>query len=196
MTELVIILDKSSSMRPIAHEAVKAVNNFINSQKNGPDNCYVTVMEFADNPHYQIKRTKIEECPEVSLNPYGWTALYDAVGLAITNLNTQIKNKRKKRPTVLFVIQTDGEENRSHLYDFNQIKELIKVNQAKGDQFIFLGANFLGKIGTELGIDSQAVASFDQSAIGYSQTYTVTSRETSNLRKAAVSGQRHSVNLT
>jgi len=47
------------------------------------------------------------------------TALLDAFGTTIINLNKKTDNK------VLFVITTDGLENASRIYKKDQIKEMI-----------------------------------------------------------------------
>ena len=195
MTELVIILDRSGSMGNIAKSASEAVNNYINEQKNGPDKCNITVWEFDNIINQLVPRTPIEDCPVVAIKARNSTKLYDAIGEAIVETNTVINKARRKRPTVLFVIQTDGLENSSIKYDKSKIKELILENQAKGDQFIFLGANFMDQQAQDIGISVTNSVGFDQSAQAYHNSFSLTSRETKNLRAANVAGQSYSISM-
>ena len=41
----------------------------------------------------------------------------------------------------LFIITTDGLENASHYYGYEQVKRMIQARQEEGWEFLFLGAN-------------------------------------------------------
>lgn len=194
MTEIVMIVDRSYSMYNIAAAAANAMNNYINEQKNGVDSCYVTVWEFDNYVEKQIPRTKIEECPKIKLVPRGDTRLYDAIGIAIKDMEAALKKARKKK-TVLFVIQTDGGENSSREFTLAQVQELVKSKSEKGWQFIFLGANFMDKQAKTMGFNPNATAGFAQTAVGYSTNYGISSRETTNLRKASSKNQAYSISM-
>jgi len=83
-------------------------------------------------------------------SPNGMTALYDAVGDAVTKTGAFLDSLGPdSRPEdVIVVILTDGMENSSRRWDLGQVARLIADAEDDGWQFVFLGAN----------LDSQAVA--------------------------------------
>ena len=74
----------------------------------------------------------------------GSTALLDAVGGAIKHIINIHKYAREEdRPDkTIFVITTDGMENASMNYNYEQVKKMIEKEQKEyGWEFIFIGAN-------------------------------------------------------
>lgn len=113
---------------------------------------------------------KVKKLTEKEYYVRGCTALLDTVGYAIT----QMKEKQKKNKTdhVIFVITTDGYENASHEYSYNQINKLIKKQQNKGWEFIFLGARFNAeKEATKLGIKIDHSVNLYEDAQGVEMSY-------------------------
>ena len=69
--------------------------------------------------------------------PRGGTALYDAVGRALTETETKVLDGEK----AIVVIITDGEENSSHIETGATIKPRIERLQGQGNwTFVYLGA--------------------------------------------------------
>ena len=92
-------------------------------------------------------RVPIEKVDEITSKEYfvrGTTALLDAVGGAIRHIVNIHKYARKEdRPNkTIFVIITDGMENASRYYNYEQVKRMIEKEKNKyGWEFIFIGAN-------------------------------------------------------
>ncbi len=75
-------------------------------------------------------------------NPSGMTALYDAVGSAVTKTQAYLETLGEKRPSdVIVVILTDGLENVSQQWTARQVFDLITEAEQSGWQIVFLGAN-------------------------------------------------------
>lgn len=75
---------------------------------------------------------------QIEYRPNGTTALLDAIGLSITQVENQIS---RDGDTAIIVILTDGYENASRFYSLVQIKNLIKSKEESGKfTFSFLGA--------------------------------------------------------
>jgi len=87
----------------------------------------------------------ISEIPVIGMDRYvprGGTALFDAIARTITNTEKQIREQGGD-PRVLFVINTDGEENSSTEYGLYQngaerLRKLIKRYEKKGWTFSWL----------------------------------------------------------
>ena len=84
------------------------------------------------------------------------TALYDAVGKAIISTGKRLSHiAESERPEkIIFLIQTDGEENASKKHTLKDVKSMIKEQQEKYSwEFVFLGSNIdaVG-VATDIGI--------------------------------------------
>ena len=93
-------------------------------------------------------------------NPGGLTALYDTIGIAISETEKHKTNlKQRHRPDmILMVIITDGQENASREYSSLTIKSLIEKNEKRENwQFIYLGADLSNFVDADtLGIRNRA----------------------------------------
>lgn len=195
-TEILLITDRSSSMNSIMPKALEAVNGYIESQKNGPDRCYLTAWSFGYSHDItkDIDHMNINQVEKISLRAYGNTALYDTIGKAVLELDAKLKKWKKKR-NVTVIIQTDGMNNDSRKYDLNSIRNLLKTYSEKGWDFVFLGANFMEKVGTDMGIKNESIANFSQTQEGYGMTYKTLSTETITKRSANVAGQEYFIRM-
>jgi len=146
-TEILCVLDRSGSMEGIANEAIGSFNNFLKEQKNlKAGDCKITVVLFDDQYEVLYDNVDLKKAKELDDKTYytrGMTALYDAMGLTIKNARERIAEQYKKdSPTVIMVVLTDGQENSSHEYTYEQLKEMLK-NQEKEDwNFLFLSSDF------------------------------------------------------
>jgi hypothetical protein len=137
-TEVVIVLDRSGSMCSIQDATVKGFNEFINEQKNAEGDAFVTLVQFDDRYELNYKSKPVNEVTKLVVGetfiPRGMTALHDAIGKTISELETD--------RDVTFVIITDGDENSSREYTGAAIKKMIKDSEKdKQWKFVYLGAN-------------------------------------------------------
>lgn len=146
LTELVFILDKSGSMSGLEEDTIGGFNAMIRKQKKAPGEALVSAVLFSDDSDVIIDRVPLDEVKPLTEDDYfvgGCTALIDAIGGAIHHVQMIHKYIRKEDTPehTMFVITTDGMENASHQYTSNQVKKMIKKQEKKGWEFLFLGAN-------------------------------------------------------
>lgn len=150
LTELVIILDASSSMGGIWKEGIDGLIELVNKQRGLPGRQALTIRKFATSVEPPCMQARpIEQVEEHELRrllgqPGGMTALYDGVGLTIQDVGTRLASQpEEKRPAaVLICILTDGQENSSRKYKGAQVKQMVEHQRERyGWQFIYLGAN-------------------------------------------------------
>ena len=145
--DIAVVLDRSGSMQSIKGATINGFNEFISDQLEMKLNTRVTLMQFDDVYevlYESVKLKHINELNNETYQPRGMTALLDAIGNTIKILNDKYKRKKKEnRPEkVLFVIITDGHENSSSHYTRKMIfKKIKKMEDKRGWEFIFLGAN-------------------------------------------------------
>ena len=144
---IVAVADRSGSMSSILNDAIGGFDSMINEQRKieGKD-IYVTLATF--DSHYELKTNNLpikefKSLKEYDYTPRGCTALYDAIGKTIDIVGEELATMDEdERPSkVLFVVQTDGEENVSMEFSQTTITEMIKHQTDKYNwEFIFLGA--------------------------------------------------------
>jgi len=163
---ITVLLDRSGSMLNIKNDIIGAFNSFIDSQKDLPGQCDISLYQFDDQYEVVYEGKNVKSTPllnDENYVPRGWTRLLDGIGKTINNLGVRLsKLPENERPEkVLFVIITDGEENSSKEFKRNQIFEMIKLQKETYKwQFVFLGAN------------QDAIVTGAQFGIGKNQSYT------------------------
>ena len=146
-TEIVFILDRSGSMSGLESDTIKGYNSMIKRQKKEEGKALITTVLFDNEYELLNDRIDINAIKSMDERDYyvrGTTALLDAIGKSIQKLvNVQKNTLPDYKPNkVLFVITTDGLENASTIYSYNQIKSMITHQKEKYNwEFIFLGAN-------------------------------------------------------
>ena len=147
LTEIVYVLDRSGSMSGLEADTIGGFNSMIKKQKDTEESAYISTVLFDDRSKVIHDRVPIEKVDEITSKEYfvrGTTALLDAVGGAIRHIVNIHKYARKEdRPNkTIFVIITDGMENASRYYNYEQVKRMIEKEKNKyGWEFIFIGAN-------------------------------------------------------
>ncbi|GGA79019.1 vWA domain-containing protein [Ornithinibacillus halotolerans] len=171
-TEIIFLLDRSGSMAGLEKDTIGGFNALIKKQCQLEGETLVTTVLF-DN-YYELLWDGIQaEKVRLTEEEYfvrGSTALLDAIGKTIVDVNYRITNARphEKPDNVLFVITTDGLENSSKEYRYGKIQEMIRKQQENhGWEFIFLGANIdAAKEASHLGIEVEHAKSFEATSVG------------------------------
>lgn len=71
--------------------------------------------------------------------PRGRTALVDAMYQTVESIEARLSGQTNIRPVVMVI--TDGEENLSREHSSEDLREIVARTQAKGFEYIYLGAN-------------------------------------------------------
>ena len=147
LTEIVFILDRSGSMAGLEADTIGGFNAMIEKQKRETGQAYVSTVLFDNDCDVIHDRVSLDRIAPLTREQYyvrGCTALLDAVGGAIRHIGNVHKYAREEdRPEkTLFVITTDGMENASRRYNYDQVRAMIERQKAMyGWEFLFLGAN-------------------------------------------------------
>ncbi len=178
LTELVFILDRSGSMGGLESDTIGGYNAMLKKQKEAPGEAVVTTVLFDDEfelLHDRINLLGIKPMTEKQYFVRGTTALLDAIGKSIQKIINVQQNTLEdlKAEKVLFIITTDGQENASKEYTYNQIKAMIEHQKKKEKwEFIFLGANIDATAeAKKFGIDEDRVAQYHNDAEGIEVNY-------------------------
>ncbi|MGP1565101.1 MAG: vWA domain-containing protein [Treponema sp.] len=189
LTEIVFIMDKSGSMSGLEADTIGGYNAFIEKQKKTEGEALVSTVLFSDKSTVIHDRTPLEKVEPMNERQYsvgGCTALLDAMGDAIHHIGNVHKYARDEdRPEkTVFVITTDGEENSSSEYGYEQIRKTVKRQQEKyGWEFIFLGANIdaIFEAG-KLGIREDRAVRYECDGVGTALNFSVLSGAVCSIR--------------
>ena len=189
LTELVFILDRSGSMAGLEGDTIGGFNAMIEKQKGEPGEALVSTVLFDHESEVIHDRVDIQRIEPMTRQQYyvrGCTALLDAVGGAIHHIGNVHKYAREEdRPEkTLFVITTDGMENASRKYTYDQLKTMIRRQQEKyGWEFIFLGANIdAAKEAARFGIREDRAANYHADSKGTAVIYEAVSEAVCSVR--------------
>jgi len=191
LTEILFILDESSSMESFTGETIKGFNNFLTEQKEAEGEANLTFAKFSHGVVLVKNNINIQKMPLLTredYRPFGCTALLDAIGVMVNAVGKRLaKIAEEERPSkVIVVIFTDGEENASHCYDSEKIKSMIKhQTDVYNWEFIFLGCNQDAALASgNLGISNYSNVAF--TCQGMDNMYSSVSSNISSYRSKGV----------
>lgn len=146
-TSINIVLDRSGSMKSVLSDTIGGFNSFLSDQQKVEGEAVLTLATFANDYKtvYDFADIKtVKELTEKEYVPSGWTALLDALGNTINSVGEKLAAmKEEDRPSkVIFVIMTDGKENKSVKFNKDQILSMINHQEEKYNwTFVFIGAD-------------------------------------------------------
>ena len=187
LTEIVFILDRSGSMSGLENDTIGGFNGFVKKQAEAGQTSLSTVL-FDDR--YEILHNGIDAGKAVLTGEEyftrGSTALLDAVGRTINDVGKRLNEMPEDlRPgKVIFVITTDGLENSSREFGYDEVKRMITHQSEKyGWEFVFMGANIdAAKEGGKIGISADRSLNFVADSDGMYNMYHRVARICCNIR--------------
>ena len=187
-TELIVVLDRSGSMETIRTDMEGALKALVEKQAGEKGECLFSLYQFDNQYEPVLEQVHIGNVSKSSLvlEPRGGTALVDAIGRTINSVGDRLKNTNESdRPeTVIMTIITDGEENASHEYTSEKVKEMVKHQTDKYQwKFLFLGSNIDAvKTGSRYGFNVNNSMSYNSSAKGVANTSATLNNAVSYMR--------------
>jgi hypothetical protein len=170
-TEILVILDASDSMEPVADEAASGLNDFIVEQAKQPGECVVTLVQFNSADPYRVifDRVLAKNAPKIGRDNYycvSMTPMRQCICQGIDKLGEALlKTAESDRPgKVVVVIITDGYENASRPeYTAAEVnRRITHQEQVYSWQFVFLGKNICSaEEGAKIGVKVGTTADFN-----------------------------------
>ncbi|MBM4467247.1 MAG: VWA domain-containing protein [Chloroflexi bacterium] len=155
------ILDETGSMQVVKGPTISGFNEYVQSlrQEDNADDVRFMLTKFNSEKielvHDSVKLSDVALLDDASYSPNYLTPLYDVIGKTIKAISDDGCN-------VLFVIQTDGQENYSKEFTREAIFTVIAEKKKAGWTFVFLGADQdAWDVGMQLGLDKGNVMSYN-----------------------------------
>ena len=177
----VVILDRSGSMESIKDVTRKGFNEQIQSlqdlaKKYVDQEFYATLITFSDTADIVFLNEKVDklyELEEKDYQPRGFTALFDAIKVAIDEILKEAGDELKEDndtvdAAVSITVLTDGEENRSSKENCEKVPGLIKELRGTGKwTFVYIGANQdVEAMAKRMNVDVSNTMAFNSTTIG------------------------------
>jgi len=169
---LIFILDRSGSMSGLEEDTIGGYNGFLEKYHDIPNTTVTTVLF---DQHFELlhdcERIEDARLTKESYQVRGITAMLDAIGHTVSYVNSKKPFTGEKDKTI-YIITTDGMENASRTYSYQDIHRLIGQEQELAHEFVFLGANIdVSKEAMKLGIKKEFARNYQATKEGTKEMY-------------------------
>lgn len=196
ITEIICILDRSGSMSSIIHDMIGGFNQYIEDQKKIEGKCNITIALFDDRYELlydNVDIQKFKPLTKADWYPRGSTALYDAIGKTINDVDARVLKSDVKPDKFLVCVVTDGYENSSREFNKNSIKKLISKKENEKYSFLYLAANQDAMlVGDTMGFGAGNTLNFNASSSGAFYMNSSLSTATAHYRSVSTSDALYS----
>lgn len=174
-THVFLLLDSSGSMGCIREAAINHFNEQVDDLRKKSEEHDIDVSLITFSSQSELLRScapvsEIKHLTAAEYNPSGGTAIYDAIGYGIKEIQKKCDDLADKNTAVLFKIITDGEENSSHEFNQAKINSLIEELKPQGWTFAFMAANVDPlKLAQTMGVSQANVVRFNANIKGVAQ---------------------------
>ncbi|MBQ9001982.1 MAG: hypothetical protein IJ087_09030 [Eggerthellaceae bacterium] len=189
LTELVFVIDRSGSMGGLETDTIGGFNATLAKHRKADGEAIVSTVLFDNEMKVLYDRLPIAEVTDMTDRDYqvrGCTALLDAVGGAVRHIGRvhgYLPDEYRPEHTIV-VITTDGMENASREYSYDQVKSLIARKESEGWDFLFLGANIDAAAEAErIGIAADRAATYVADELGTQVMHAAQCAETVAMRR-------------
>jgi uncharacterized protein YegL len=198
VNHVVFVLDISGSMDSISEVSKNNFNEQLAKlrEESHDQETYVTLVMFDHNTEVVYKNKPIAEVPMLDVYPVrGMTALYDALGVTLANLERDVPQlmDSESEHAALVIVITDGQENSSTEFTHKQLKATIeRLEETDNWTFTFLGANIDVEVeaGAKLSFAAANTMSFSATVSGVAAASAHTTSGINKYYLARRSGQK------
>ena len=177
LTRMIFVPDKSGSMSGLEKDTIGGFNSLIEKQRKESGEAKVTTVLFNDRVAFVHDNADIKDVPLLTSKEYyvcGCTAMLDAIGSVIKKAEADdaTTSENEKAEKTVVIITTDGMENSSKEFSYENVRKLIDAKKEDGWEFIFLGANIdVESEASKLGIDKDNSVTYRCDSQGVETNY-------------------------
>jgi len=177
LTGLVFIVDRSGSMGGLETDTIGGINATLAKNREAEGEANVSIILFDNTAEVLVDRKPIAEVKDLTEKDYsvrGCTALLDCLGDAMRQ-TARVQGympDEYKAERVIYVITTDGYENASRHFSYEDVRKAIEMHKEEGWEFLFLGANIdAAKEAGRIGIAEDYAATYVPDSTGSAVMY-------------------------
>lgn len=213
-TLITLLVDRSASMRPRVPQTVSALNEYVDSLRGRAGDARISLVGFSStglSPQLIIEKVFVAEPPDTvrpltttDLACDGGTPLLATIWQTVHAVMDSLRGRTDVKPVI--VIQTDGEENTSHLIrvadtegveklgvSHDDVKRLIARRQEDGWEFVFLGCGIDAyQDGMKMGLSAANVVSYSDDEMTTRSVFRATADNTAAYLSGASASMAYS----
>jgi hypothetical protein len=180
-------------MESCREATIAGFNQFVASQRKDHDGetASLSLTQFDDRFEVNFVAELLENVPDLDATSYvprGSTALHDAIGRTVHELENWCESHSWK-DQVLVLIITDGQENASREYNLQTVRALIQRKETEGWNFAYMGANQDSyAVGGKMGVRADFTQNYDSSDKGQRENFALLAESTSQYRSSKQKG--------
>lgn len=174
-TIVTFLLDRTGSMGAWKAATIEGFNGYLDSLKEetGADIRF-TFLQFdsvsVDYVCVDVPVKDVAPLTNENYQPRASTPLIDAAVKTIRAVE-EVLAKRADKPKVVVCFQTDGEENASREFKWEDLNGLVTIKTAEGWEFNFMGAGIDAyQQATKMGIGASHTMSYDSGDLGMTKS--------------------------
>ena len=176
--ELVIIVDRSGSMKGKEQDTIGGINSCIEEMKNDIEKnttICVSIKFFDHEENLLFRNLNINQVRPLNvdnLKPRGQTALYDAMGNSISYFIEKKLKDSNAFDNCVIAIATDGMENCSKYWNCSKLKRLINEASLYNIKLLYLAANQDAILEAEkFGLSSESAINYNENRESVDSVY-------------------------
>lgn len=185
-TLVTLLLDGSGSMDLIKDDTIGAINAYTGTLKKAGEDIRFSLVKFSSQGSGMMDLEKIFVAKKVSkipamtdedYVPRGGTPLIDAACTTIQAIAASLEGRDDTK--VVVAIQTDGNENSSCEFTWNDLKRLISEKEEMGWEFLFMGCGINAyDQGSKMGIKASKTLSYGKNQAETRAAFAATAENT------------------
>ena len=180
LTYVCFVLDESGSMGICRDATIDGFNeqtNAVRQNAKSGGKTSISLFRFGCPPNSHPREFYFDKpvsdllgISRETYSPYGNTPMYDAIGLALTRLETL---PQTDNTGFLVIVVSDGQENASQEWSSARLAEKVKALQNTGKwTFVYIGANQdLTQVRETFGLHAGNMMAYDGSVVGTRRMY-------------------------
>ena len=147
-----VILDRSGSMTPLREAAINGYNATLDVIRTAQEQYNLEQQNLVTLVLFNNEITKVYDCDTIrsvpdllweNYVPDSTTAMHDALGISLSQLQQLLDSL--ENATAVVTLISDGMENASRIYQFEQVVAMIDTLKAQGVMFVYMGTNMYVK---------------------------------------------------
>jgi hypothetical protein len=196
-----LLLDRSGSMSGLHAQTIAGINGWLEELRGSGEDIRLSLVQF-DHAHGAMQLEKlhvarrIAEVPDLvaaDFQPRGGTPLIDAAMETISAIRASLEGRTGVK--VVVAIQTDGMENNSVRFRWDDLRAEIAAREADGWEFVFMGAG-LGRstydMGARMGVSEEKILSYGKDMAETRAAFRSTGRNTALYASGAMESMAYS----
>ena len=189
LTYVCFVLDESGSMGSCRDATIDGFNEQVNAVRQNAKSggkTSVSLFRFGCPPdslprefYFDKPVSDLLGISRETYSPHGNTPMYDAIGLALTRLETL---PQTDNTGFLVIVVSDGQENASQEWTSGRLAEKVKALQDSGKwTFVYIGANQdLTQVRETFGLHVGNMMGYDSTVIGTQRMYDASVQNTAS----------------